>query len=394
MNELTTTDIDHLPVAATASSKGAMVEGLVAREVQEVQAALTIAKRFPRDEIAAFNRIMTSCKRKRLAEQAVYAYKRGNQIVTGPSIRLAEAIAQAWGNIQQGIVELEQRPGESTVMAFAWDLETNSRSAKVFTVPHMRYTKQGSYALTDPRDIYELVANQGSRRLRSCILSVIPGDVVDAALEQCKKTLQGANTAPLDDRIRAMVTAFGEIGVNQEMIEAHIGHKADAIIEQELVSLRQIYTSIRDGMAKREDFFQVGGNGDQPPKPPESGRQNLRQPAKENDHDKPATPKAEEPEKEKPTDEPAAKTPEPPSQAEMLVQDSIDEIRDMITAGKEAGTLEAARTHFDAAAEKLKVQHELLGFESHQTLTQELLRAREGRGFKNKRQRTSVSGDL
>ena len=163
-------------------------EMMVSRQTQEVQAAMVIAKRFPRNETQSYNRIMRACQRKKLAETAMYEYPRGGTKVTGPSIRLAEAMAQNWGNIDFGIVELEQKAGESQVMAYAWDLETNTRQTKIFSVPHIRSTKKGNIPLTDPRDIYELVANQGARRLRACILGVIPGDGVDAALEECNKT--------------------------------------------------------------------------------------------------------------------------------------------------------------------------------------------------------------
>ena len=82
----------------------------------------------------------------------MYSYSRGGTEVTGPSIRAAETLAQCWGNIQFGVRELEQRGAESTVEAFAWDIETNTRQVKVFQVPHLRYTKKGSYRLEDPRD--------------------------------------------------------------------------------------------------------------------------------------------------------------------------------------------------------------------------------------------------
>jgi len=64
----------------------------------------------------------------------MYQYPRGGQRVTGPSIRLAEAIAQNFGNLSYGIQELEQRNGESVAKAFCWDLETNVRQEKVFTL--------------------------------------------------------------------------------------------------------------------------------------------------------------------------------------------------------------------------------------------------------------------
>src|SRR5690606_36069410 len=85
-----------------------MVEVAMTRAAQEVQAAMVIAKRFPRDENTAFARIMRACKRKQLAEAAIYAYPKGGTNVQGPSIRLAEALAQAWGNIDFGVIELEQ----------------------------------------------------------------------------------------------------------------------------------------------------------------------------------------------------------------------------------------------------------------------------------------------
>lgn len=117
------------------------MEAMTTRQAQEVQAAVMMAKRFPRDEYAAVDRILKSCERTSLAESALYEYPKGGQKVTGPSIRLAEAIAQAWGNMDSGVVELEQHNGFSTMMAYAWDLETNTRQTKIFTVRHERKAK-------------------------------------------------------------------------------------------------------------------------------------------------------------------------------------------------------------------------------------------------------------
>jgi len=92
------------------------------RAVQEVQGAIIMAKKFPRNETACFAKIMESCKRKTLAESAMYSYPRGGEKVSGASIRLAETLAKYWGNIQFGIVELSQENGSSEVMAYALDL--------------------------------------------------------------------------------------------------------------------------------------------------------------------------------------------------------------------------------------------------------------------------------
>ena len=135
--------------------RSSQTEMMVTRQAQEVQVAMLAAKKFPRDQVVAYNNIMRACQRRKLAESSMYEFPRGNEKITGPSIRLAEAIAQNWGNIDFGFMELEQRNGASQVMAYAWDLETNSRQTKLFSVPHIRHTRKGDYPLTDPRDIYE-----------------------------------------------------------------------------------------------------------------------------------------------------------------------------------------------------------------------------------------------
>ena len=226
------------------------------RAVAEVQAAYIIAKKFPRDQHQAYLNIVKACERPFLAEQGQYAYPKGGKVVTGPSIRLAEVLAQNWGNMDFGIRELSQENGVSLAEAFAVDLETNTRSTKVFHVPHSIHTKNGTKKLTDPRDIYELVANQGSRRMRACILAVIPGDIVEGAVEQCQKTLVNGKE-PIADTVRKLVGAFSTYGVLPAHIEKRLGHNLDAVIPEELVTLRAMYKSIKDGMAKREDFFAI-----------------------------------------------------------------------------------------------------------------------------------------
>ncbi len=249
--------------APTLRGQGGMMEVAQSRAAQETQAAMVVAQRFPRNEEAAFARILQACKRKSLAETAVYVYPRGGQSVTGPSIRLAETLAKNWGNLDFGTVELERKagtgnaPSESTMMTYCWDLETNVRQTKIFTVKHKRDTRKGSYALDDERDIYELTANQAARRLRSCILGVIPGDIVEAAVGQCEKTMSGGQ-GPLIDRVRAMAMAFQErFTVDVAMIEKRLGHKLDATSEAELVKLRGIFQALQDNQSSREDYFDI-----------------------------------------------------------------------------------------------------------------------------------------
>jgi hypothetical protein len=260
------TPFTGLPEVVHQEPPAVLAEATAQREVAEVQAAMLIAKRFPRNQAKATDRILIACQRPSLAEGALYTYAKGGTNITGPSIRLAEAIAQQWGNLQFGIRELEQRFGESTVEAYAWDLETNTRQTKTFQVKHIRRTKaRGNYTLDDPRDIYEMVANQGARRLRACILGVIPGDVVEAAQDQCEATLKAkADISP--EAVKKMVEVFNSFGVSQAQIEARIQRNLDSITPAQIISLRKVYNSLKDGMSKPGDWFDAPVTT-QPPTP-------------------------------------------------------------------------------------------------------------------------------
>ena len=227
-----------------------------AREIAEVKAAMAVAQMYPRDQRKAMDRILNACARPTLAEKAQYAFARGGQEITGPSIRLAETIAQGWGHLQYGMRELSNVGGASEVEAYCWDLESNVRKSIQFTVSHVRNTKRGSYALTDARDIYENVANNGARRVRACILAIVPGDVVEAAEQACEQTLRAkVDTSP--ERMVKLLEAFAAFGVDKEAIEKKIQRRMDSILPAQVVSLGRIYNSLRDGMSKPQEWFDI-----------------------------------------------------------------------------------------------------------------------------------------
>lgn len=225
------------------------------RAIAEVQAKMVVAKRFPRDEARAYDRVMAACSRPSLAAVAEYSYPRGGQTVRGPSIRLAEELARCYGNIVYGIRELSRKDGVSEMQAFAWDLESNVESTQNFTVRHVRDKKGGGQALTDERDIYEVTANMGGRRLRARLLAILPPDLVEAAVEQCRKTLAGNSEEPIADRVRKLIEAFKRFGVTSTHLSTYIGKKLDDILPEDIADLRAVYNSLKDGHAQPSDYF-------------------------------------------------------------------------------------------------------------------------------------------
>lgn len=261
------------PKAATPDAPGTALANMATQaEVAKVQAAILLAKQFPRDYVKALDVIKNACQRQGLAQEGLYEYKRGVNTVTGPSIRLAEAIAQNWGNMEFGWDELSRGRdqtgiGYSEIVAFAWDIETNVKRTTKFQVRHWRDTKEGGYPLRDERDIYENNANSAARRLRACILNLIPGDVTDEAVSQCEATLKSKiNITP--EKVAEMVDAFAKLGVTKGQIEKRIQSRIDAITPAQMMQMKKIYNSLSDGASTALDWFPAaeapaeGGNTD------------------------------------------------------------------------------------------------------------------------------------
>ena len=230
-----------------------------AEVLADTQARVFLAKNFPRDPIAASQRILNACQRIGLASAAIYTFQRGGSDISGPSIRLAEEIARQWGNIESGWKELKRDDKMATVLAYAWDQEVNTFKQIVFNVPLQRTKRRGgtrvTEAITEERDVYELIANNAARRMRACLLALIPADVTESAVRQCQQTIV-TQCEVTPERIAKMVEAFSEFGVTKDQIEKRIQRKLTAIAPAQFVKLIEIYNSIRDGISEPGDWFE------------------------------------------------------------------------------------------------------------------------------------------
>lgn len=251
----------RVPANAPGINAGAVtIES--SKAIAEAQGKLIIAKNFPRDEHLAYAKVIEACKRRSLAEKAIYSYPRSGSTISGPSIRLAEELARCWGNVDFGIKELSQKDGESEMSAYCWDMETNTMSSQTFVVAHVRDTKKGQVRLTEQRDIYENNANMAGRRLRARILAILPPDLVEAAVAECKKTLAGDNDIPIADRINKMVASFAKFGVKIDTLEKRLGRKIDTMTTEDICEYAGIYNSLKDGNSSISDWFDVKLNAD------------------------------------------------------------------------------------------------------------------------------------
>jgi hypothetical protein len=227
------------------------------RAAAEVQARVLVALRFPRDTQKAERDMTAACARPALAEIAFYEYPRGRERIKGKSVYLAAELARCWGNFDYGIWELarDDEHGQSEMLAFAWDLETNTRVASGFIVPHKRDTKDGAVSLDAMRDIYENNANQGARRVREAIFRLLPRWYVDTAADLCRRTLEHGDGTPKTDRITTMLAGFQSFGVAEADIVRRLGRPARNWTDADLADLGVTYRSMQRGEIGREEAF-------------------------------------------------------------------------------------------------------------------------------------------
>jgi hypothetical protein len=237
------------------ASQGTQIEQ--SRAIAEVQAMVVIAQNTPRDVDRATRAMRDACGRKALAERAFFAFPRAGGQVTGPSIHLARELARVWGNITYGVTELSRDDvkGESEMLAYAWDVETNTRSAHIFINPHARDTKRGRQRLNDLRDIYESNANTGARRVREAIFAVLPAWFAEEAQAVAHDALKAGDGKPLTDRIADAIERFSALGIGGALMVEKVGRSIPDWTPDDVARLGVLYQSLQRGEITTAEAF-------------------------------------------------------------------------------------------------------------------------------------------
>jgi hypothetical protein len=228
------------------------------RAVAEVAAAVQVAQMNPRNVVAAVEDMRRACGQLRLAERAFFRFPRAGGAVTGASVHLARELARCWGNFQHGVAELrrDDDAAQSEMIAWAWDVQTNSRASTTFIVPHARDTQQGRKDLTELRDIYENNANNAARRVREMIFGLLPVWFVEEAKTIATETLRAGDGSPVEERARKAVEAFAaRFRVRQDRIERRLGAPVNAWTVHDVATLSTIFASLDRGEITVEDEF-------------------------------------------------------------------------------------------------------------------------------------------
>lgn len=239
---------DSAARALRAQHPGQATQVEQARAIAEVRAAVMIAMDRPRDRTAAIAEMREVCSIQSLAERAFFRVPRAGSMVNGETIHLARELARCWGNIDYGVKELARDDirGQSELLAFAWDLQTNARSEITFIIPHVR--GRGNNRLTGTQEIYENNASFAGRRLREAIFAVLPVWFKAEAAEICHNTLANGGAKTLIQRVTDLRLAFeDQYGISAKQLEKKRGRRIDEFLPEDVAALRVIFGSLKRG---------------------------------------------------------------------------------------------------------------------------------------------------
>lgn len=229
-----------------------------------VQARYIVAERRPRDLMLARSKLLSDCKRPAFAESAIYNKPVGDG-VEGPSIRLAEAAARAMGNIYADIAAVYDDREKRILRVCATDLEANVTYpfdvTIVKTIERSKLPEGRKLVMvrknSKGRDVYVIEATDdeildkeralASKALRTCLLRLVPGDILEEAIEQCYATRKGEIKKDPTAALRKMVDAFEGLGVTAAQLAEYLAHPLDATSADEIDRMRSTYQALKDG---------------------------------------------------------------------------------------------------------------------------------------------------
>lgn len=271
-----------------------------------IEARFTMAVARPRDIMLAREKLLKACERSRFAEVAIY-HKPIGKGIEGPSIRLAEEAARCMGNIDTSVDTIYEDREKRIVRVSVTDLESNltfpqsivigktverSKVSDGQTVFSTRLNSRG-------QAVYEVAATEDellnktnkevSKALRTLLLRVTPGDILEEAIVECYATRKREFQKDPRNEIQRMCDGFSMLQVSVKQLAEYLGHPTAECTADEVSQLRNLWASIKDRETTWSEAL-AARLAEMAPKPEEGAAQNAPQSAQ----DKPpaSTPKS------------------------------------------------------------------------------------------------------
>ncbi|HPW66631.1 MAG TPA: hypothetical protein PLS84_06050 [Salinivirgaceae bacterium] len=233
------------------------VEVLEAINRAEVDIQIATAKKYPRDINEALNKIATYAKMdKETAEDCFYVLRRRGangqeNVIEGLSVRMAEIIAGAWGNIRVQ-TRITGNDGKMiTAQAICHDLETNYAVSKEV---NRRITDK--FGRTYSEDMQVVTGNAASSiAFRNAVLAVIPKAITKKVINEVKQVALG-QSIDLEQSRQNIIIYFKKIGVSEEQVLSYLDiNSINEIDQAKVFELRATANAIKEGTTTVQETF-------------------------------------------------------------------------------------------------------------------------------------------
>lgn len=245
---------------------GEKMHGILARA--EIDQQIATAHAYPR----SLKRFMDECLQmatlnEKIAGECIYALPRKSQDggvknIEGPSARLAEIVASAWGNCRAGARVVDEGPEFITAQGVFHDLE---RNVAITYEVRRRITDKAGRRFSS--DMIAVTGNAASSiALRNAVFKGIPKAFWSSIYEAARTTAVG-NAQTIANKRSTALGLMQKLGATPEKVFAFLGVKGEQDITLDhLATLRGILNSIRDEEITVEEAFAVKEQPKEPQK--------------------------------------------------------------------------------------------------------------------------------
>jgi hypothetical protein len=255
MNTAKTKPIDADEIEGESFLPALSDTGMVSTIVRaELDSQIATARQYPRSLKTAIDNIMSlATLDEQTAAENMFALPRGGKPIRGPSIRLAEIIAQQWGNcrVEARVIAIDRANKVITAEGTFHDLETNSAMRSVV---QRRISDKRGRLFND--DMIVVTGNAAcSIARRNAVLAGVPKAVWRKAYEASERVVAG-DIKTLATRRDGAIKAFATYGVKPEQVFAALDVKGlDEIMLEHIPTLLGMFSALKDGETTVEEMF-------------------------------------------------------------------------------------------------------------------------------------------
>lgn len=219
----------------------------------EIDTQIATAKAFPRSLTVFLQKAESMATlTEDIAASCCYALPRGGKSIEGPSIRLAEMVVAAYGNVRASARIISNDGKTITAQGTCHDLENN-----VAAQVEVKRRITGKNGQTFNEDMQVIVGNAACAiAYRNAVYKVIPAALINPVFEKAKLVARGT-AETLKARRDKAVEYFKAIGVKEDQICRVLEiKKVEDIDLDKLQTLTGMRTAIKNGESTAKDLFE------------------------------------------------------------------------------------------------------------------------------------------